>query len=310
MKTGKIVWGMFFIFLGLVFLLDNLDVINFYWTSVWRFWPVVFILIGMNMIMSRIQNKKLVAPLVALITFVVLGVIGYKGLQPSENSWIIINNDDNDNDTLKYNKAYFLEPYQGSERVELNIQGAAGSFRLTDTTSLLFEADVNQRFGKYTLKKSKSDSLEVLNFKMREGNQTIHLDDWDDNKTNIRLNLLPIWDINLELGAGEGRFDLTPYKVRSLKFEGGAASLRAKIGTQQPLTNVSVEAGAASIKIEVPKDSGCRIELKDVVISSNNFTDFIKKADGSYETSNYSSAKNKINIDFEGAISSFQVTRY
>lgn len=310
MKTGKIVWGMFFIFLGLVFLLDNLDVINFYWTSVWRFWPVVFILIGMNMIMSRIQNKKLVAPLVALITLVVLGVIGYKGLQPRQNSWIIINNDDNDNDTLKYNQAYFLEPYQGSERVELNLFGAAASFRLADSTTNLFEADVNQRFGKYTLKKSKSDSLEVLNFKMRDGKQNIHLDDWDDNKSTIRLNLAPIWDINLEMGAGEGIFDLTPYKVNSLKFEGGAASLQAKLGNRLALTNVSVEAGAASIKIEVPKDSGCRIELKDVVISSNNFTDFIKKADGAYETSNYSSAKNKINIDFEGAISSFEVKRY
>lgn len=310
MKTGKIVWGMFLIFLGLVFLLDNLHIINFYWGSVWRFWPVVFILIGMNMIMSRLQNKNLVAPLVALITFLVLGVVGYKGLQPSENSWIIINNDDNDNDALAYNKANFIEPYQGSERVELNLFGAASSFRLSDSTTNLFEADVNQRFGKYTLKKSKSDSLEVLNFKMRDGKQNIHLDDWDDNKSIIRLNLLPIWDINLEMGAGEGIFDLTPYKVNSLKFEGGAASLQAKLGNRLPLTNVSIEAGAASIRIEVPTDSGCRIELKDVVISSNNFTDFIKKSDGSYETSNYNTAKNKININFEGAVSSFEVIRY
>lgn len=308
MKTGKIVWGMFLIFLGLVFLLDNLDIINFYWGSVWRFWPVVFILSGVNMLMSRLENKKLIGPLIALITFLVLGVIGYQGLQPSKTSWIIINNDDND--TLSYNKANFIEPYQGSERVELNLFGAAASFRLSDSTTNLFEADVNQRFGKYTLKKSKSDSLEVLNFKMRDGKQNIHLDDWDDNKSIIRLNLLPIWDINLKMGAGEGIFDLRPYKVNSLKFEGGAASLQVKLGNRVPLTNVSVEAGAASIKIEVPKDSGCRIQLNDVVISSNNFTDFIKKSDGTYETSNYNTAKNKIDIDFKGAVSSFEVIRY
>lgn len=310
MKTGKIVWGMILIFLGTIILLENLNVINFYWGSIWRFWPVIFILIGMNLILSRIQNKNLVAPLVASITFLVLALLAYQGLQPSERSWIIVNDHNNNQDTLKENKAFFVEPFQGSERVQLNLFGAAASFTLGDSTSNLFEADVNQRFGKYTLKKSKSDSLEVLNFKMRDGQQNIQLDDLDDQKSTIRLNSVPVWDINLKMGAGEGIFDLTPYKINSLKFEGGAASLQAKLGNRLPLTNVSVEAGAASIKIEVPKDSGCRIKLKDVVISSNNFTDFIKKSDGSYETSNYNTAKNKVNVDFEGAISSFEVIRY
>jgi hypothetical protein len=309
MKTGKIVWGMFLIFLGSVFLLDNLDIINFYWGSVWRFWPVVFILIGMNMLLSRLENKNLVALLVALITFLVLGLVGYKGLQPSENSWTIINNDDNDNDSLAYNEANFIEPYQGSERVELNIFGAAASFRLSDSTTNLFEAAVNQRFGKYTLQKNNSDSLEVLNFKMLDGKKNIHLDDWDDNKSIIRLNLSPIWDINLKMGAGEGIFDLTPYKVRSLKFEGGAASLEAKIGDKQPLTNVSVEAGLASVKIIVPSESGCKIDV-DSGLSSKDFIGFNKMSDGSYETSNYSTAKNKVNIQLEGGLSSFEVIRY
>jgi hypothetical protein len=308
MKTSKIVWGMFLIFLGLVLLLDNLDIINFYWGSVSRFWPVVFILIGMNMLMSRLENKKLVAPLVALTTFLVLGVIGYQGLQPSKSSWIIINNDDNDNDTLAYNRANFIEPYQGSERVELNLFGAATSFRLSESTTNLFEADVNQRFGKYTLKKSKSDSLEVLNFKMRDDKRIIH-DDWDANKSIIRLNSLPIWDINIEMGAGEVRFDLTPFKVNSLNFKGGAASFEAEIGTKQPLTNVSVEAGLASVKIIVPSESGCKIDV-DSGLSSKDFIGFNKMSDGSYETSNYSTAKNKVNIQLEGGLSSFEVIRY
>ena len=308
MKTGKIVWGMFLIFLGLVFLLDNLAIINFYWGSVWRFWPVIFILIGMNILLSRLENKNLVATLVALITFLVLGVVGYKGLQPSQSSWIIFNNDDNDNDTLAYNRANFIEPYQGSERVELNLSGAATSFRLSESTTNLFEADVNQRFGKYTLKKSKSDSLEVLNFKMRDDKRIIH-DDWDANKSIIYLNSLPIWDINLEMGAGEVRFDLTPFKVNSLNFKGGAASFEAEIGTKQPLTNVSVEAGLASVKIIVPSESGCKIDV-DSGLSSKDFIGFNKMSDGSYETSNYNTAKNRININFEGAVSSFEVIRY
>lgn len=309
MKTGYIIRGLILIFLGSVILLDNLNIVEFYWSSVWRFWPVIFILIGMNMIVSRMQNKKLAPAIVASITLALLGIIGYQGLQPKESGWVFIT-DGIKKPKLSYNKAYFIESYQGSKNVQLNIGGAAGNFDLRDTTSSLFEAEVSQTIGNYTLKKTKKDSLDVLNFKMRDGQSKLNLNDLDDNQTAISLNQAPIWDINLMMGAGSIDFDLTPYKVRSLKFEGGAASLDAKIGDRQELTDVSVEAGAASIKIEVPKESGCRIELDDVAISSNNFSEFIKKADGSYETSNYSTSKNKVNIIFKGAVSSFKVERY
>lgn len=309
MKTGYIIRGLILIFLGSVILLDNLNIIDFYWSSVWRFWPVIFILIGVNMLVSRMKNKQLAPILVASITVLILGIIGYQGLKPNDTSWVILK-DGKNKPKLSYKKAYFIESYQGSKNVELNIAGAAGNFDLRDTTQSLFEAEVSQSIGNYSLKRTKNDSLEVLNFKMRDGQSSLNLNDLDQIRTEISLNQAPIWDLNLSMGAGSIDFDLTPYKVKSLKFEGGAASLEAKIGNKQELTNVSVEAGAASIKIEVPKESGCRIELADVAISSNNFSDFIKKADGSYETSNYSTSINKVNITFKGAVSSFKVNRY
>jgi hypothetical protein len=102
---------------------------------------------------------------------------------------------------------------------------------------------------------------------------------------------------------------LTPYKVSSLRFEGGAASFEAKIGSLEPLTNVTVETGVANIEIEVPTESGCRIVV-DSGLSSKDFIGFIKQSDGTYETSNYSTATNKINISLKGGLSSFEVRKY
>ena len=312
MKTGKIVWGMIYIFIGSIFLLDNFNLIDFYWVSVWRFWPVIFILIGTNMLLSRFGNQKVVPALVAAITLVTLALIGYQGSRPNnDRGWMSFkfDKDDSWNDSIRNVPSYFIEPYGGAKRAELRIQGGATSFKLQDTTSSLFEADVKRQFAKYTLTKSMNDSVEVLNFRMRSGKQKWNLDEMEGNETNIRMNLTPVWDIKVEMGAGEAIFDLTPYKVSSLKFEGGAASFEAKIGSLETLTNVTVETGVANVEIEVPIESGCRIVV-DSGLSSKDFIGFIKQSDGTYETSNYSTAANKINISLKGGLSSFEVRKY
>jgi hypothetical protein len=312
MKTEKIVWGMILIFTGSIFLLDNFNVIDFYWGSVWRFWPVIFILVGANMLLSRFGNKKAVPAMVAGITLVSLALIGYQGTRPNnDRGWMSFKSDkdDNWNDSTRNVPSYFIEPYGGAKRAELRIQGGATSFKLQDTTSNLFEADVKRQFARYTLTKSVSDSVEVLNFRMRSGKQKWNLDEMEGNETNLRMNLSPVWDIRVEMGAGEAIFDLRPYKVSSLRFEGGAASFEAKIGSLEPLTKVTVETGVANVEIEVPTESGCRIVV-DSGLSSKDFIGFIKQSDGTYETSNYNTAANKININLKGGLSSFEVRKY
>lgn len=312
MKTEKIVWGLILIFIGSIFLLENFDQIEFYWSSVWRFWPVIFILIGANMLLSRFGNKSSAPYIIGAITVLTLGLIAYQGTRPDRGrSWMDFhyeNDQDEKNDSSSANTK-FSETYEGSQNARLNIQGGATSFRLTDTTSNLFEASLKQRFAKFTLNKTIIDSIEVLNFRMRDGKQNWNLDNVEDNITQIQLNNIPVWDIKIEMGAGEAIFDLSNYKVKKLVFEGGAASFEAKLGSGFPLTEVEVETGVANVEIEVPDSSGCRIDV-DSGLSSKDFIGFIKQADGTYETSNYSTAPNKINISLKGGLSSFEVKKY
>jgi len=70
-----------------------------------------------------------------------------------------------------------------------------------------------------------------------------------------------------------------------------------------------VETGVASVEIEVPEASGCRI-LVDSGLSSKDFDGFVKQSDGAYETSNFKTAVNKVNISLKGGLSSFEVRKY
>lgn len=312
MKTEKIIWGLIFIFVGTVFMLDNFDVINFYWGSVWRFWPVIFILIGANMLLSRFADKTTAPIFAASITLIVLAFIGYQGsIQREDRGWMHVEfgNDKDHNGDGRAVRAFF-EPYAGAQAAELNIQGGATSYRLADSTSSLFEAKVSEPYGGYSLEKITRDSVEVLNFTKRDKKgRGFKIDDMESNETRIKINHNPVWDITVEMGAGETDFDLQSFKVRNLHFEGGAASFRAKIGSKLPLTDVSVETGVASVEIEIPKESGCRI-MVDSGLSSKDFDGFARQSDGTYKTSNYETAVNKVNISLKGGLSSFEVTKY
>ena len=314
-------WGLILIFIGAVFLLNNFGVINFYWGSVWRFWPIIFILTGANMLFSRL-NSSTGTILSVSLTLVALIFLGYQGTREPEHrigrSWFKFNHDDWDRDsrdTKEDNANWatsntFTELYSGNvKRAELNIKGGATSYRLDDTTSKLFNAEVKRNFGNYTLEKTSRDSVEVLTFRMRDKKQKWNMDDMDGNEVNIQLNANPIWDINVEMGAGETNFDLTSYKISNLELKGGAASFKVKLPEPVTTINVTVETGVAEVDIRVPQASACRITVESG-LSSKDFSGFTKQADGSYQTSNYSTSAKKIQIQLKGGLSSFEVSRY
>jgi hypothetical protein len=129
------------------------------------------------------------------------------------------------------------------------------------------------------------------------------------NTSRIALNTFPIWDIELEAGAANVNFDLTEFKVRNIEFDGGASSVKLKIGNKQAIVNIKVEAGASSVKIYIPMNAGCELD-GDNVLSSKKLDGFEKTADNKYRTPGFDNYPNKIYINVDAAVSSINVERY
>lgn len=316
MKTEKIVWGLILIFIGGVFLLENFGVIDFYWSSVWRLWPLFLVVLGANMLLNRGNNKAggLVA---AAITLVALAIIGYQGSRPryeQRSNWSFRHDDEErgggeEDRPARPSSATFTEQYvAGTRHAQLNINGGATSYKLKNTTDNLFDADVEQAFGGYTLDKITRDSMEILNFRMQQRKGNWNMGDGEGNEAVIRLNNKPIWDISVEMGAGETDFDLSEFKVRKLEFKGGAASFNCKLGQPVGTTSVFVETGVAEVGINIPREAACRIKVQSG-LSSKDFDGFTKQDDNTYVSGNYASAANKIDISLKGGLSSFEVAR-
>ena len=72
--VGVSIWGIFLLFLGVVFLLQTLNVLRWgLWGTLWRFWPVLIIVIGLG-ILLRHYNTWLLSLLVLAILGACLGI--------------------------------------------------------------------------------------------------------------------------------------------------------------------------------------------------------------------------------------------
>ncbi|GAB1463786.1 LiaF transmembrane domain-containing protein [Pedobacter sp.] len=322
MKYERIIWGVLLLFVGGILLLENLNIIEFYWRNVWGFWPIFLIIGGINLLLNRngSQTGSIVSLAVLIIALAFLFVRGQE--KPQYGSWWWGLKDKNieadidwDNDTshlegLKFSEVY--HPLDSNKKAILNLSGGGTSFTLKETTDSLFEAKVHKKRGNFSLTKTTTDTTNTLTFKMN-GKRKNGKNNWSfntgGNEVDVRLNTAPLWTMNLSMGAGELDFDLTPYKVRTLNFDGGAADLKIKIGELIPITDVNVKTGVANVEIKVPQGSGCRIKTH-TGLASKDFKGFVKKSDGYYETPNYSSSKNKVFIKLDGGLSNFEVDTY
>ena len=97
-------------------------------------------------------------------------------------------------------------------------------------------------------------------------------------------------------------------RVRRLE-DAGASAIAIKVGDKSPLTVMTFSAGASSIKVGVPKESGCQIRSETFMVSKE-FDGFTKTENGVYQTPNFSTSKNKVMLIVKTAVSKIEITRY
>ncbi len=325
MKNDRLFSGLVLVIIGAVFLLNNFGVIDFHWGNLFRLWPVFLVIGGVNLLLSN--TRAVWATLVRVAVLVIgLGFIlfanvpGKYGFGPFKYHYNITddnNNDDDDDDTdgdLKVSDKSSSNTYQqpfvaGTKYARLNVSGGATKYTLTKSTDSLFTASTSEYYGDYKLDSRTEDSVTVVDFDMNKRHERFRWDGGNMNVARLSLNTAPIWDINLRGGAAKVDFDLTPYKVRNLNINGGAASCNVKLDAKLPVTDVVVSTGASEIDINIPKSAACDI-VTSSGLSSNDFEGFTKISGDHYTTPGFENAKNKIYLKLKGGVSDFNVRRY
>jgi hypothetical protein len=315
MKADKLFWGLIFVFVGTIFLLENFDIIDFSWRYIWHFWPLLLIITGVNIVFANSKSKS-GAIIIGVITLLALSFLTFKGLEQrtSESrrwSWNWDSDEDEEEtDKDSSNFSTYSEDYSSNyKEATLNVYGAASTFEIETGADKLFESEIKETSNRYFLKKTETDSSVVLEFRTKNENTNFNFKNDEYSKVRMKINDNPIWDINLKMGAGKIDFDFSKNKVKNVSLKGGAAEFNVKLGDLYNDVDLTAETGVAEIKIAIPKNSGCKIKTQ-TGLSSKDFQGFTKNSDGTYETENFKTSPNKINILLKGGLSDFEVTRY
>lgn len=308
MSYRKIFWGLLLVLIGILFILKNTGVIFFTWHSMWHLWPVILILWGISIIPVKDWIKLVLSFVTVLITFFAVQYYGPK----DDHKWNFEWNDNNDRDNsdednvTTYNNVMSEDYDSLTKFAELKLNIGVGKFDIKDTTSKLIEVKHDNDKANYSMTAKVEDSLTIIDLSLEKGEFN---EGKVSNNVNMKLNPNPIWDLDLNVGAAEVNFDLSGFKTRNLKIQGGASDIDLKIGAALPLTDLKLEAGAASIIVRVPESAGCEI-ISNTFMSSKDFKGFTKIANQKYQTPNFATSTNKIMINLQAGVARVDIIRY
>jgi hypothetical protein len=306
MSYRKIFWGILLVMIGILFILKNTGVLFFSWHTMWQLWPVILILWGISVIPVKDWIKLVLSFATVVITFFAIQQYGTHKDRDWKFEWNDRDTEEKSGDNVVYNNV-MSEDYDSLIRfAELKLNIGVGNFVVKDTTMNLIDVKHDNSEANYSMTSRKEDSLTVVDLSLEKGEFNSGK---IKNNVEMKLNANPIWDMDLNVGAAEVNFDLSGFKTRHLKLQGGASDIELKLGALLPESDVKIEAGAASITLRIPESAGCEI-VSNTFMSSKDFKGFTKTGKQNYQTPNFAASTQKIRIDLQAGMASVDVIRY
>ncbi len=305
MKTGSIFLGSFFIVLGGLFLVKNFGVEPTSIDNLTKLWPLILISLGV----AYLIGNEVIARVLAAVSGVLGGVIVWTILQQFAPSKISLFSSSPTSADSITNVQSLVALYDGkAPRARCKLEAGVGEFILSDTTNHLLKVEAKSSFGVYELRQVREGDTEEVEIEMQDAE--ISLGQKVTNKFNLALNSQPIWDIQTDIGAAKVDFDLSAFQVQHIDIESGAASVKLKIGSRCDSVRIDLSTAASTLKLLVPKGSGCQITSEDDFSSNINASGFIKHNKSTMRTKGFEEAPKKIYIVLESGLSNLNIEQY
>ncbi len=297
-NRGSLLFPILLIALGLIFLSQTMGFVPWdVWGRLWRFWPVILILIGLDIIVGR--RTALGKYLMGVIAIAAIaGILLIATLSPFAVP----------NYGLPHLVTHNVETELGTvESATIRLSTGAADFELSELereSHLLAGGAIrSNRFIKQEFHRGERDGLLELHSSGEGlfGGSTVLSDEWDMMVTQkIPLN------IELNFGATDAKLDMSSLSVTRFSVGAGASTIDLvvpRIGHTQG----SISTGAAEINIEIPEGvaASIRIEggLNDIDVDLARFP----KVGDRYVSPDYESADNRIDLRIDSGVSSISI---
>lgn len=307
MKVFKALWGFFFIFIGVVLLLNSAFNLSWgIWAFIWQFWPLLLVLFGLAFILEFKKINYWLGMTVLLGVFCLAGI----GLFFSwQHKYFDTQNYSQKDGEVSEEKISADYP-SGTKEVKLNLNTGASNVKIAgdEAQAFLYQGKHLSNFFNLSQNLSVTGEKASLLLKTTPVIKTI-FQPKSVNDLDLTFSGKPVYDLEIKTGASNIDLNLELLKTKKIDLESGASKIMVRFGKKENV-RAEVDAGASSINLYVPKQSGLRITISSVLVS-NNFEDIgLIKHDSEWTSTDWDKRSHQIDVDINAGASSVKIIQY
>jgi len=280
------------ILVGVALLLRQLGIWSFSWTYVWRLWPLLLVVFGLDILLSGTRLGGLVFLL--LTTGII--VLAFVLLPPSE---------------VGQRGAYsesFEYPSKGVHAVTLYLQMGVGTVELS--------SDIDEdKLVEATIAYDEQGMRPTSEFTLEGGDAIVRIKSAHSTGTPfggsaagewiVKIN--PSIPVQLKITAGVNKtdFDLGDITLESLDLDMGVGDVDIQLPQKGPY-EVDIDGGVGMLTLDIPPGVEARIRI-DGGIGSIDVSNRYHKKGKYYLTDGFEGAKDAADIDIDGGVGSITI---
>jgi hypothetical protein len=307
----KLFWGLVIMTLGVLILGVSLGWwSNDVWIAFLSFWPLILIVLGLQMIT---KNKNM-SSLIVLIF--VLGAV-FLSFQTKADwlpnwQWLNVREDGQSITTSKV-----VEKYDKGKEKDMDLTINVGATKVSINS--LSESDNNTLFEATALnlgqlEESRAIDGSTARIKLSQKESGVFLftpSSWKNRELSVSITPNIPTRLGVDSGASSLDIDLSKLQISNLKIKAGASSGEIRFGSLVDKVESSIDMGASSIRLQIPKEIGFKI-LTDSGLTRVSFVGNVNitKNDEGYVSADYETSKKTILINLSSGASSVEIGRY
>lgn len=314
-RSGSVIAATWLIGLGLVFLLQQ--TLDLSWGEAWPMFVIlagvgslVGVLVGMHAHRSLFAALAWPVGLIVIGTLLLLSTTGSLGLEPGQlvaewwpvaliawGAWLLLA-------AVLPGRRIGMDslslPLVGAAAASVKISFGGGELNVGPGTASTISGTFAGMPGKYTTGADGTINIEP---------ETPAAWPWLDRTPSWRIGLpidLPV-RLQVESGATKTLLDLDEVRLEALRIATGASETRVRLPRSAGETRVKAESGAAAIIFEVPAGVAARVRSQMALGSTQVDESRFPRTAGGWESPDYATASNRVEIDIQGGVGSARV---
>jgi hypothetical protein len=290
-RARNYVFPLFLILVGVALFMEQLGKWHLNWLNVLRLWPLLLVLIGLQIILRNVRWGGIVSLILTVALMALIVVFALTGSREDALS----------GQTLNY-------PIAGIKSAIVRMDVGVGQLEITPLRSAgnLYEARIDYDSERTTLLHDVQVAGNEANVHLKSSQAGGGIFGWNADEA-WRVALSPDVSIRLDIHTGVNRadIDLTSLKLSRLGLDVGVGQTQVVLSGEGSY-RATINGGVGSLVVEIPQGTEARIRLNTGVGAVKVDDRFIHE--GKYYTSEgYERAKEKLDIDISGGVGSITI---